>query len=305
VTATAPLLAALLGAALPGLRTLDLGPPALFPWLPGTRRGVPDADALPSAEAFLLRRFRHPDGQPLFGFDRAADAALLAGAPAAWNDAPERLVRIGAGPPPVGLSADLLLLVPAAVAGPAEGPPARVLLLLGAGARVERHDLLVPLPRLGPIHAALRGAAEAFAAGAVGGRWSVRTLAISADMASIALLPNDGQAHQSPVSIPGDALVHDAPDGAGPGGLLVPRTGRLRLLLGASPPLRVRAVLRGRAAARAALFGDGRRLDVTVAEISQGGSSLDAEGWAAGPGTAVLGVAATPGTALVRLELVP
>ena len=78
----APLLAALLRAALPGLRALDLGlpEPALFPWLPVTSCGVADAEALPPAEAALLRRFRHADSRLLVGFDRATDAALLAGA---------------------------------------------------------------------------------------------------------------------------------------------------------------------------------------------------------------------------------
>ena len=334
MTATAPLLAALLGAALPGLRALDLGPPALFPWLAGTRCGIPDADALSPAETALLRRFRHPDGRALFGFDRAADAALLAGAPAAWDDAPERLIRFAgdfpdatpAPPPPAinsprtgpairvsrasilgdrKLGADIHLLVSGAADEPAGLPRARLLLLLGAGTSVERHDLLVPVARLEAIHAALRGAAEAFAARAVGGRWSVRTLAIAAGMASVALLPDGGQAHQPPLSIPGGALVHDAPEGAGPGGLLVPGTGRLRVLLGAPPPARVRVVLRGGAASRAALFGEGRRLAATVAENGRGESSLDAEGWAPGQGAAVLGVAAPPGTALLRLELVP
>ena len=90
MSAAAPLLAALLRAALPGLRALDLGlpaPPLLFPWLPGTLCGTADARALPPAETDLLRRFRHPDGRSLIGFD-AADAALLAGAPAAWDYAP-------------------------------------------------------------------------------------------------------------------------------------------------------------------------------------------------------------------------
>ena len=65
MSAAAPLLAALLRAALPGLRALDLGlpaPPLLLPWLPGTLCGAADAEALPPAEADLLRRFRHPDG---------------------------------------------------------------------------------------------------------------------------------------------------------------------------------------------------------------------------------------------------
>lgn len=311
MSAASPLLAALLRAALPGLRALDLGPaPALLPWLPGTLCGVADADALPPAEAALLRRFRHPDGRPLFGFDPAADAALLAGAPAAWGDAPERLVRLAAAaPPPCGLPADALLLVPADAEPPGSSPKARILLLLGAGETVERHDLLVPPARLEPLHAALRRAAEAFAEGAAGsgGRWLARALPIADGMASVALLPEEGQAHRPPLSIPATAFVHDAPHAARQDGLALPGTGRLRLLLGAPPAGGLRAVLRGEGASRAALFGDGRRLSAKVGR-GTGETILEAGGWPPGVGAAaILGVAVpVPARAvLVRLELVP
>lgn len=303
-----PLLAALLRAALPGLRALDLGPPALFPWLPDALCGV-DAGALPAPEAALLRRFRHPDGRPLVGFDPAADAALLAGAPAAWGDAPERLVRFAATPPPSGLPADALLLVPADADSPSGPPRARILLLLGAGGAVERHDLLVPPARLDAIHAALRRAAEALAGGAAqGGRWLARALSIADGMAGVALLPEDGQTHRPSLSVPAAAFIHDAPAPAGRDGLELPGTGRVRLLLGAPPAGRLRAVLRGGGAPRAALFGDGRRLPAAVVEQRPGEAGLEAGGWPPrGTGPAVLGVAvpAPAGAVLVGLELLP
>lgn len=303
-----PLLAALLRAALPGLRALDLGPPMLFPWLPDALCGV-DAGALPAPEAALLRRFRHPDGRPLVGFDPAADAALLAGAPAAWGDAPERLVRFAATPPPSGLPADALLLLPTDAYPPSGPPRARILLLLGAGEAVERHDLLVPPARLDAIHAALRRAAEALAGGAAqGGRWLARALSIADGMASVALLPEEGQTHRPPLSIPAAALIHDAPAPTGRDGLELPGTGRVRLLLGAPPAGGLRAVLRGEGTQRAALFGDGRRLHAAVVEHRSGETILEAERWPpGGAGVPVLGVAvpALAHAVLVRLELLP
>jgi hypothetical protein len=310
VSAATPVLAALLRAALPGLGALDLGPsPALFPWLPGTLCGVEGAEALLPAEAALLRRFRHPDGRPLVGLDPAADAALLAGAPVAWGGAPERLIRLPTTRPPTGLPADVLLLGTADAEAPAGLPRARLLLLLGAGAAVERHDLLVPPARLGAIHAALGRAAETLAGGAsLPGRWLARALAITDGMASVALLPEEAQAHRPPLSIPAAALVHDAPALAGRDGLVLPATGRVRLLLGAPPSGGLRVVLRGEGAPRAALFADGRRLPAVPVEHRPGEFRIEAEGWPpGGAGTAVLGVAApAPARAvLTRLELLP
>ncbi len=307
MSAAAPLLAALLRAALPGLRALDLGlpaPPALFYWLPGALCGVADATALAASEAELLRRFCHPDGRPLAGFDRAADAALLAGAPAAWDDAPERLIRFGAAPPR-GLPADALLLVPPDAGDANEVPRARVLLLFGAGQDVERHDLLVPPPRLATVHAALRDAAEALAGAAGGGRWLARALVVSENMASVALLPEDAQTHRPALSVPAAVLVHDMPTPAGADGLDLSGGGRqVRLLLGAAP-VRLRAFLRG-GAAGAALFGDGRRLSVAVAEHPTGVTRLEAEPPPGGAGPFVLGLAipASARAVLTRLELV-
>ncbi len=307
MSAAAPLLAALLRAALPGLRALDLGlpaPPLLYPWLPGTLCGAANAETLPPAEAELLSSFRHPDGRPLAGFDAAADAALLSGAPAAWDDAPERLIRLGAAPPR-GLPADALLLVPADAEDAAGAPRARILLLLGAGGTVERHDLLVPPPRLGAIHAALAGAAETFAGASGRGRWLARALAVSAEMASVAVLPEDAQNHRPTLSIPAAALVHDLPAPAGPDGLDLSGRGRARLLFGTAPA-RLRAFLRGEEASSAVLFADGQRLPATLAEHPTGEIRLEAEPRAAAC-AAVLGIAvpAPARATLTRLELVP
>lgn len=303
MSASAPLLAALLRAALPGIRALDLGAPALFPWLPGTLLGVAEVEALPPAEAALLRRFCHPDGRPLVGFDRAADAALLTGAPSAWGDAPERLLRVADAARLRGVSADMLFLVPTDAEGPAGLARARVLLLLGAGEAVERYDLLVPPARMDALHAALCRAAEALAEGAAGGRWLVRALAISDRMASLAFLPEEAQTHRPALSLPAAALLHDAPNLAGVGGLALPEHGRVRLLLGAPPAGPVRVFLRGEGASGAALFGDGRRLFATHVEQRSGETCLEAGPWPpSSAGIAVLGVAASAGAALIRLE---
>ncbi|MFC7539081.1 hypothetical protein ACFQU2_05890 [Siccirubricoccus deserti] len=64
------------------------------------RCGVADAAALPAAERALLVGLRDPlRGLPPFGFDRAADAALLAGAPAAWGEEPGRAATGWSGCP--------------------------------------------------------------------------------------------------------------------------------------------------------------------------------------------------------------
>ena len=307
MSAASPLLAALLRAALPGLRALDLGlpaPPILFPWLPGTSCGAADAGALPPAEAALLRRFRHPDGRPLSGFDRAAEAALLSGAPAAWGDAAERLIRFATGAPsPRAFPADALLLAPPD-AEDAGTPRARILLLLGAGEAVERHDLLVPPPRLETVHAALRRAAEALAGGAAGGRWLARAPAISADMASVASLPEDAQTFRPPLSIPAAQLVHDLPTRAGPDGLDLSDARQVRLLVGAAPK-RLRAFLRGDASG-AALFGDGQRLAAALVENPAGETCVEAETrFSAGPAVLGLAVPTSARATLTRLELLP
>lgn len=307
MSGAAPLLAALLGAALPGSRALDLGLPAaprLFPWLPGTLCGVADAEAAPPAEAGLLRRFRHADGRPLAGFDRAADAALLAGAPIAWGGARERLIRFAAAPPGDVFGADALLLVPGGADGPPGPPRGRIVLLLGAGEAVERDDLLVPPHRLDAVQAALRDAAETLARAAEGGRWLARAQAVSPNVASVALLPEEAQSFRPTVQVPASALVHDLPARAGPGGLDLTDARRVRMLLGASPAW-VRVFLAGEAPG-VALFGDGRRLAATPGEAPAGQTCLEAE-MPPGEGAAVLGLAwpAPARLALVRLELLP
>jgi hypothetical protein len=303
---TTPLLAALLGAAFPGLRALDLGvpaPPMLFPWLPGTLLGIADPEALPPGEAALLRRFRHPGGRLLVGFDRAADAALLAGASSAWDGAPERLIRLAADPPH-GLPADALLLVPPDALLDADRPRSRVLLLLGAGRTVDRHDLLVPPMRLGAIHAALGHAAEALAQVA-GGRWLARALAVAGETASVALLPEDAQAFRPPLSIPAEALVHDLPTAAAPDGLDLSGARHARVLLGTTPK-RLRVLLRSEGAPDIALFANGQRLSVTVSAGAAGQTRLEAEPPpSADPAVIGLAVPAHTSAVLTRLELLP
>ena len=307
---TAPLLAALLEAALPGLRALDLGMPArplLFPWLPGTLLGAADPEALPSGEFALMRRFRHPGGRPLVGFDRAGDAALLADAPAAWSCAPERLIRFAADPPSA-LPAGALLLVPpdADLRAAADPPRSRVLLLLGIGRRVDRHDLLVPPQRFELMHAALGSAAEALAS-AAGGPWLARTLVISEDLASVALLPQDAQAFCPPLAIPAAALVHDLPTPAGSDGLDLSNAPRARILLGSTPPARLRVFLRGEGAPSVVLFANGTRLPTTASAGAAGETRLEAEPPPSAE-PAAIGLAVPEharGAVLTRLELLP
>ena len=168
----APLLAALLARALPGVRALDLGLPAarLFPWLSGALCGVADHEALPAAERALLGRFRQMGGsRPLFGFDLAADAALLAGAPSAWGEAAERLVCLpsampdllaefaGSGPP------EPLFLLPGEARDLPDVGRGRIMLLLGSAVQVEQYDLLVPPDRTAALFEALRVAGGALA----------------------------------------------------------------------------------------------------------------------------------------------
>ena len=170
---------------------------------------------------------------------------------------------------------------------------------------MERHDLLVPPPRLGAIHAALCGAAETFAGASGHGRWLARALAVSAEMASVAVLPEDAQTHRPTLAIPAAALVHDLPARAGPDGLDLPGAGRARLLLGTAPA-RLRAFLRGEEASSAVLFADGQRLPANLAEHPTGEIRLEAEPRAAAC-AAVLGIAvpAPARATLTRLELVP
>jgi hypothetical protein len=177
-------------------------------------------------------------------------------------------------------------------------------LLLGAGEAVERHDLLVPAPRLEAIHAALRRTAEELA-GTLEGRWLARALAISPDIASVALLPEEAQSHRPTLSLPAAALVHDLPARAEPNGLDLSDPPRVRLLLGIVPA-RLRVFLCGDASG-AALFGDGRRLLATPVERPSGETCFEAAGWRPGAGAAVLGIAvpASARAVLTRLALLP
>ena len=119
------------------------------------------------------------------------------------------------------------------------------------------------------------------------------------------MLPEDGQTHRPALSVPAAALVHDSPASAGPDGLDLSGARRqVRLLLGAAPA-RLRVFLRGEVSG-AALFGDGRRLPVSVTERPTGETGLEVEP-PPGTGAFVLGLAvpALSGATLTRLELVP
>ena len=214
---TAPLLAALLRQALPAVAVLDaaLAGGGLHPWFPGARCGVAAPAALPDAERALLGRFRQR-GAALFGFDPAVDAALLAGAAAAWGGAGDRLVVLGdATDAGAWIAGGAMVL---ARGGPAPAGCDQVMLLLGAPAPVERLALLLPEGRGAALLAALEAAAGVLArpgwqagARAISPRLGTFTLLAPALPAAIALAPEE---------MPRDEV--------GPG--------RLRLLLGCLPP---------------------------------------------------------------------
>jgi hypothetical protein len=325
MSATA-VLAALLGRLAPSPLVLDLGLPAagLFPWLAGVRCGVADAAALPAAlpaaERALLGGFRDPlRGLPPFGFDPAADAALLAGAPAAWGAAPgevrERLVWL-AGPPPAALAplwqdgawallrtgpADRPLVWP----GPERG---RIMLLAGSTAAVERYDLLLPVDRLVPVLDALQGAAQALAA--AGGRWQLGRRLVSARLASLAALREAPAGPPPPLAIPAAALLQDGPAGLKDAALPLAGVARRRLLLGSLPsgPARLAVLLRGAGSVAPALFLGGLRQPATLRPGEGGTARLEATVTLAGAAAQVLGLAlpsgaAPPGLGLLGVEL--
>ncbi|TDG03142.1 hypothetical protein E2C05_32410, partial [Paracraurococcus ruber] len=97
------LLGTLLREALPDAAVLDLTGHGgrVFAWCPGAWPGIADAAALPAAERALLGRFRQgPARRPVFGLDPAADAALLAGAPAALAGASDGPLLLALDGPP-------------------------------------------------------------------------------------------------------------------------------------------------------------------------------------------------------------
>ena len=282
----APLLAALLRRALPGLAVLDAAVPAeggLYPFLPEARCGVAPPDALPAAERDLLARFRQAGGAAaLFGFDPAADAALAAGAPEAWDGAADRLVALGeaaAAQAGAWLGSGAMVLARAA---PAALPGAeRIMLLLGMPAPVERLDLLLPEGRSAAILPALAAAARALAeAGGAGWQHGART--ISPRLATLTLLA--GTPFAEAVTLPAGRLILDAEGGA-----------LLRLLLGCLPPrpwtLRI---LLSAGAPVPALFLDGARHEARATTDAEGRAVLEARITPAGSAPTVLGLAPAP-----------
>ncbi len=296
-----PLLAALLARALPGLALRDLTLPvgALLPWLPGARCGVADPAGLEREERALLAGLRQ-QGRPLLGLDPAADAAP----DSAWDGARDRLAATVLAAPVPGAGLTLV----AGGLGEATQPRglARILILVGREDAPERHDLLLPEPRLEEVFGRLRAAAAAMA----GPGWQQGGRVLAAGQASLLLLaPPPG--HVPDLLLAAATLPHDLPDdgsGAAGGAPGLPLAGvrQLRLLLGALPPLRwrLRLVFDGAPPGQAALFLDGLRL---VARAAPDGLVADI---APPPGRAlVLGLAwrdgAPPGLRLARLEARP
>ncbi|MFC7474842.1 hypothetical protein ACFQS7_10790 [Dankookia sp. GCM10030260] len=314
----APILATLLREALPGVPVLDLGLPAgrIFPWWPGARCGVADPAALAPAEMALLRRFRQgPAGLPVFGLDRAADAALLAGAPGALGGAAAPLLVLQGGIPdhlaPL-LAAGAMLLQGGQTdtmptpPGPERG---RIMLLCGSVSRIERWDLLLPIDEIELVFTRLHVAAQRLAVVLGGaGRWQVGGRMAMARLASLGMLAT-GAEQVPPLSVPGGALPHDLPDLAEADALRFGASRRLRLLLGALParPAWLRLRLHGLDPERPpALFLDGRMLP---AQLRQEGASqvLEAPVRLRPDLAAVAGLAlpegAAPGLVLLGLEI--
>lgn len=269
---TAPLLAALLRRALPGLAVLDhaLAEGGLYPWLPGAMVGTGDAAALPGAMADLLARFRQAGGaRPLAGFDPAQDAALAAGAPEAWGgDAGglRLLVPGSAGPTPFGLGG-WIHEGPGAMVLARDAAPLtteRIMLLLGAGGAVERIDLMLPDGLLSRVLPSLAAAARAIAAEAPGREVGLRE--VSPRLATLTLFLPD---LPSPATIlPRAALVLEE-DAA---------QRRVRVLLGVLPAgqtLRIRVRVGGGVKAPPALFQDGTRLPARAEADPRGAMLLE------------------------------
>lgn len=258
----APLLAALLRAALPGLATLDLHalarPGGLFPFLTA-RVGAPRKVDL--AEHALLAAFRDPAGAPLVGFHPARDAALRAGAAAAWGgaDTPRLVVLTAAEDPAQWLAAGAMVLTDQ----PPAAPGAAILLLIGRRA-APRH-LLLPTAAVDGLLPALAEAAEAIARQA-GTRAGIRR--ISDCFATL-------------------TLAAEAPAEARIDGTTLPRiVGRTtaRLLLGCLSPGPWRLTI---GAPCAAVFLDGCRAPITP---GNGGPSVLLH---PGPHATILGLVGT------------
>ncbi|MDN3568360.1 hypothetical protein QWZ14_28610 [Paeniroseomonas aquatica] len=253
----APVLAALLARAFPGLAARDLSLPhgRLLPWLPGTRAGL--AAPVPAAEAALLARFRQA-GRPLLGLDPEADLA----ADPAWDAAPERLAwRERPGPAD---GATLTLLQGGSGEMPAHPGQARIMLLFGRNAAPERHVLLLAEARLAEVFGRLRDAA----AGLAGIGWQVGGRLVSPRLASLGALAPEGAVRR--MAVPAAGLPSDLADPATLGG-----TRQARLLLGALPPQpwQLRLGFAGAAPGPLAFFLDGRRHPAGLTQATTSGEA--------------------------------
>jgi hypothetical protein len=248
----APLLAALLAGAFPGLAARDLGLPAgrLLPWMSRVRAGVADAAALSATERALLARFRQA-GRPLLGFDRITD-----GMPdAAWDAAAERLVWREV--PDVTSNTGFTLLHGGLGEAPLPAGLGRIMLLAGSTAQVERHDLLVPEARLAEVVERLRAAAADLA----GPGWQLGGRVVSPRLASLGALAPGSGGFEAAIALPAAGLPHDLPGAVAADGLALGGVARVRLLLGALPARtwRLRLGFAGAEPGQVALFMNGLR----------------------------------------------
>ncbi|MCO6417835.1 hypothetical protein JYK14_16935 [Siccirubricoccus sp. KC 17139] len=301
----APLLAALFRRMAPPPHLLDLGLPEarLFPWLPGALCGVAEAAALPAAERALLAGFRDATSRrPPFGFDAATDAALLAGAPAAWGGEGDRLVCLPGPPPPVLAplwQGGAWALLRAGQAGWAGADRGRIMLLAGTAEAVEQYDLLLPAARLAEVLDRLEAASAALAA--AGGPWRIGCRRISARLGSLTLLRE--AAGRPGLALAAPALWHDGPQALAGKALPLASPGRLRILLGSLPCGPARLSVRLRGGAPPVLFLGGRRLAATPVPDPDGAMRLEATPELAGGPAEVLGLATLPGPAPALLGL--
>lgn len=311
----APIVAALLRAALPDAPVLDLCFPVggVAPWWPGARIGLVDVAAMPAAEAALLRRFRQGTaGWPVFGLDPVADAVPAA----AFGSAEPPLLVLDAAPPPVLeplLRQGAMLLRRGRTEGlppPPGAPRGRIMLLAGSVAQIERWDLLLSPGMVGLAFERMQAAAQDLAAGLGGtGAWQLGGRVMRPDLASLGMLAT-GVAQLPPVALPAGALPHDLPGLVEADSLPLGEARRLRLLLGAlpTPAAQLRLRLRGAVAETPpALFLDGERLEAPL-QAEEEGQILEAVVQPRRDTANVIGLAlppgAPPGLALTGLEIV-
>ncbi|MDO9706832.1 hypothetical protein [Paracraurococcus lichenis] len=308
----AAVLGTLLQEALPETPVLDLGLPAgrIFPWWPGARCGVADAEALPPAEAALLRRFRLGGaGLGVLGLDGTAGLDQAAGAfrLLVLDGLPRRL--------PAALEAgDIMVLQRGGSEGqaPLPGPErGRIMLLGGSTGRIERWDLLVPRDAVGALFDRLHVAAHRLAA-RLGGhaRWQVGGRVAQRQLASLGILAT-GPERMPPLVLPAKALWHDLPGLLQGDALPLGSARQARILLGALPDLPSRLGLKLGGADPAqppALFLDGLPL-ATRSATEEGVLVLEALARFRPDRAGVVGLAlpaaAPPGLAILGLEVAP